>query len=268
MGRVSRAVLDVLLVGLGIVTVWRLAGPSLRSFLPAAENPSLQIGDKLNIDSIEWADASRHVVLMLSTTCSWCARSADWYATISRQLSAADPIHIAVVTGETVEVMAKWLGDRHIVVDEVVSLPDPAGAGFSETPTVVVVNSAGQVTDAVLGKLDQAQERHLLARVIEPGTSGALTNIPKEIDRGLMEDRRATDSSLQLVDIRERDQYTDRTRRAIAMPFDELETRAPIELVRQKPLIVDCAARRLGECRAAARLLMALGFADVVVGRP
>jgi TonB family protein len=67
-----------------------------------------------------------------------------------------------------------------------------------------------------------------------------------------------------VVDIGDREAFRRRSRKgAVNIPFDELDSRAPSELPREKRLVIDCSQEEVGMCRHAAERLRSLSFSHV-----
>ena len=268
-GRMNRAVsptriLNVSLAVLVALTVWRLAVPHARI---ATDHPGLHLGDRLDIAGVTWNDASRHVVLMISTTCPWCNKSAELYREISTDLSNQKTVHLVVLHTETRDLVEQWLRDKRIGPTEVARASKPNDIGLSTTPTALIVDSNGRVTDAVIGLMAARDESAFRARYLSVSDARPVTNIPDEIDRSTFVDLLARRSDVQVIDIRDRSDALERKRSALIMPLDEIEVRAPIELASSRKVAIDCSPGWMDRCRLAARLIRE-HVSDVVVAHP
>lgn len=246
-----RILLDMSLLALVLLTLGRLAIPGVRT----RDYPALQLGDVLDIPAMTWGDAPRHVVLMISTTCVWCSKSADWYRVLSVELSHQRSVHLAVVHGEEGAAVARWLEERRIVPAEVVRVPKAKEIGLSETPTALIVDSTGRVTDAWIGAMTTAQQLAFRDRTLALPDAKPLTNIPEEVDRAAFLDMVARRADFQVIDIRDRVEGGLGKAASLTMPIDEVAVRAPIELARTRTVVVDCSPGWMQRCRVAARVI-------------
>jgi hypothetical protein len=105
-------------------------------------------------------------VLAISTTCHFCKGSVPFY----RKLSGTDVKMLAVLPQPVAEAQ-QYLGNAGVHVDDVrqVSLNS---LGVRGTPTLLIVNDAGVVTDVWVGKLQPDQENQVLTAMGKNITGG------------------------------------------------------------------------------------------------
>ena len=122
---------------------------------------TLTIGSKVSLSGVKWEDGST-LVLALQRGCRYCDESAPFYRRLWQQRSGSDPRMIAVVPGDKAEV-GKYLNELGVVVDGVVnaSLSD---IHISATPTLVLVDRSGRVSNVWVGKLDSNRENEVIQR--------------------------------------------------------------------------------------------------------
>ena len=109
------------------------------------------------------------VLIVMSTTCQFCEASMPFYARL-QQLADRSNHAIAVVFAslEANELTTSYLFDRGIK-GQTVSY-GPGQLLVNGTPTLLLVNAAGVVTDGWLGQLSRRQETQLL-RLLQSGTT-------------------------------------------------------------------------------------------------
>ena len=104
--------------------------------------------------------AERTVLLVLSSNCRFCTESADLYRRIVEMRRKGTSI-IAWMAEPASDARA-YLNRLGVVVDEVISArPEDVHAQY--TPTIIVVDAAGNVDSWFVGKLTPVQEAKLLA---------------------------------------------------------------------------------------------------------
>ena len=132
----------------------------------------------------------------------------------------------------------------------------------------MLVNGAGLVTDAAIGKLTTLEETKLLSRLDVSSTAPPLfPRFAIEIDEEQFDNLRYSDRPT-ILDVRERHQRQESSARSVVnIPSREVQTRGPIELSSTNPIVIDCSLEgaSIYECRLAGRALLASGFSRVVV---
>jgi Redoxin len=107
---------------------------------------------------VDWKKNHRTLVLAISTTCHYCQDSVPFY----RKLAATETgVKMVAVLPQTVAEGQQYLGSAGVHVDEVKQVPLNT-LGVQGTPTLVLVNDVGVVTDVWVGKLQSEQESQVL----------------------------------------------------------------------------------------------------------
>lgn len=118
------------------------------------------VGSRFGLADGNWQISNRTIVLGLSTTCHLCAESAPFY---QRVVDACKREHVRVlaVLPQPVSQAESYLKSKNLIVNEVrqAALQDLKIKG---TPTVVLVDKAGIVRDAWVGKLPPDEEKLVL----------------------------------------------------------------------------------------------------------
>jgi hypothetical protein len=107
---------------------------------------------------VDWTKNRRTLVLAISTTCHFCTDSVPFY----RKLGAAEKdVKMVAVLPQPVAEAKQYLGSAGVHVDEVRQVPLNT-LGVMATPTLLLVNDVGVVTDIWVGKLQPDQETQVL----------------------------------------------------------------------------------------------------------
>jgi hypothetical protein len=238
--RVGVAV-DLALILLVVLTAWRLVGPSASTAREEGSRslqaipPPIELGSQLSLRSA--APQFRHVVLSVSESCQASRQSLDFYRRLS---SAAPAIRIALLTSGEPERVRGWLVSEGVRVDEVLA-GAPIEAGVVLTPTVLILDESGRVTDGVAGKASALEEQHLLRRLQNRGGAPVFRmlsarTVSKEESERLVSANRAI-----LLNVQERAPFGAReTTAGKHIPLQEFAERLLAELAPDQPVIVDC----------------------------
>jgi thioredoxin-related protein len=139
----------------------------LSSPAPNAPGPPLTIpaGTKLSVQDVDWAAKKRTMVMVLSNTCRFCTESADFYKKLAQERAKHDDTRIIAVLPQDVEAGKTYLNKLGVSVDEVRQLSLDA-IGVRATPTLILVDDKGVVTESWVGKLPAEKESEVLNRFL------------------------------------------------------------------------------------------------------
>lgn len=163
-GIVISALLVGYFVGRNSVTA---APPPARAASPAAGPRSAltdPIGRNISIAGVNFAANKRTLVFALQTTCRFCSESGPFYQRVVHDRAQFGATRLVAVLPQAPEESRAYLRNLGVAVDDVVqgSFQD---IGVMGTPTLLLVNSAGVVTEAWSRKLPPAAEEAVLARL-------------------------------------------------------------------------------------------------------
>ena len=122
------------------------------------------VGAKLSQPDIDWTKSDKNVVLMLSNTCHFCTESAPFYKRLVQEQTQRGNFRLTAVLPQPVSDGQKYLNGLGVEINEIKQL-SPGAIRVSGTPTILLVNSAGVVTEEWLGKLPPDKENEVLSRL-------------------------------------------------------------------------------------------------------
>lgn len=118
---------------------------------------------------VDWAKNHRTLVLAISTKCHFCKDSIPFY----RKLSAADKdVKMVAVLPQSITESQQFLGDAGVHVDDVKQASLLSSLGVRGTPTLLLVNDIGVVTDVWIGKLQPDGEAQVFSAVGKKAIGG------------------------------------------------------------------------------------------------
>lgn len=149
---------NVAIVIVALIIVGNFVSSKWRS---KAEPDTIKTGSQVSLSGVNWNDGTT-LVLALQRGCRYCDESAAFYRRLWQQRSGSEPRMIAVVPGDEAE-GGKYLEGLGVVVDGIVtaSLSD---INVSATPTLVLVDRSGRVSNVWVGKLDSNRENEVIQR--------------------------------------------------------------------------------------------------------
>ncbi|HEX8265984.1 MAG TPA: hypothetical protein VF596_11300 [Pyrinomonadaceae bacterium] len=134
--------------------------------LPSSSQPERVqpvIGKQMNLSDVNWTSQPRTLVLALSTTCHFCNESAPFYKRLIESVKGKNVKLVAVFPTET-EAGRAHLKELGLADLEVKQSP-LANMQVSGTPTLILTNDKGEVTDYWLGKLPPEKETQVINKL-------------------------------------------------------------------------------------------------------
>jgi len=122
---------------------------------------SIGPGRKLNLPNMNWSNNRQTMLMGLSTQCHFCTESAPFYLRLSRDHANA---RLIALFPQSVQESGEYLKKLGVSVDEVKQV-SPGSIGIAGTPTLILVDHEGIVTDVWAGKLTPDQENEVLLKV-------------------------------------------------------------------------------------------------------
>jgi thiol-disulfide isomerase/thioredoxin len=130
----------------------------------ASRGQSIQAGTKISLPGIDWSKSTRTVVLALSTTCHFCSESAPFYQKLQQQ--KPNSVRLVAVFPQSVENSRTYLNKLGVSVSDVVQ-SSLSSVGVSGTPTLLLIDNEGSVTDSWVGRLSDSEAAKVIAQIHE-----------------------------------------------------------------------------------------------------
>lgn len=124
----------------------------------------IAVGEKLNLPNVDWAGNGRTVVLALNTGCHFCTDSAPFYRRLVERVSSSHRVHLVAVFPQPQAEASKYLNGLGVSIKDVRTTLF-ASAKVSGTPTLILVNEKGVVSDVWAGKLVPTRETEVLNKL-------------------------------------------------------------------------------------------------------
>ncbi len=224
-------------------------------------------GARVVLPNVQWHDGVRTIVLLASATCPACNDGIAFYKHLGDYVRDLPEMRFVIAAVDDMETVKTWADTHGVRHDVVVEMRDAISHGFTLTPTLLVMDDDGVVTDVLLGRLSKFEESMLWGRLRRPRSVAPLSNAryPEEIGGAEFRDLVSRNRErLVVIDVRSRSEYRPRRigQGAINIPLDELAIRGPVELLgRSIPdtVVVDCTVIHWAQCRRAGRILEHIG---------
>jgi rhodanese-related sulfurtransferase len=258
---IFRRSIDAVLVLGVILTIWRAVGNDSGPTNPSTTPPvRVELGTRLTLPDVDWRLSTQHVILAIRSTCPACEASAGFYRELSERLRSSSSAPLIVVTRERRDVIQPWLNRHSIRARQVLASADLSQVGIVITPTILLADNTGAVTDILVGGFSSELQEAFYARLAGTATAPlSNTSYAAPIDQAGLDLLRRESRPL-VLDVRDRAAFARAHHAgAINIPRDELKERAPAELSLTAPLVIDCRNTQSISCEVAAEVLIGLG---------
>jgi thioredoxin-related protein len=146
-------------IGIIIVAVL-LASVLIKKFVLAdTANPAahVNLGNKITLPDVDWTKKTKHLVLVLQKGCHFCSESAPFYQKLVRDTAGPNDVQLIAALPQEMEEGQQYLEELGVSINEVRQAA-PASLGVRGTPTLLLVDNSGRVTEAWVGKLSSNGE--------------------------------------------------------------------------------------------------------------
>lgn len=263
----SRRVIDACLLVAVLGTLWHIAASRVLGQNDEPIGPIMNAGVRVPIPELwESAGAERTAILVLDLDCAASLPSRPFYGELSRVVADTPGSRLLVLSESPIPVVRKWL-DEGGVAGRVVRIPSRKTLGILATPTLLLANSEGVVTDISIGMGGRADSDRFKARLrgesdLQP------VRLPYSVTEVSVRRQPDVDRWIgpQLIDVRDTTAFARaHSAGALNIPERELKVRARTELRRSLPVFIDCRYSNQAECRVTGAWLGSQGFSSVTV---
>lgn len=266
-----RRLLDVVLIVALLISAWRFLGVGGRPEGGAEElGPFVDVGVTPEFGFALDQGADRTVVVLVDTACYACAANRDLYGEISVVSGERADVDFVILTEYPVAATRDWLGKAASRGARIEQIRTRKTLGFVGTPTLLILDSRGQVTDIAFGALSEDRGRKFLLRV-QGDQLVAPFRLPyslREVSSRMLPTVWRTHPG-QLVDLRDEPAFAvQHSALAVNLPAARLFERALKDLDVSLPVWVDCRFDEQARCRLLASDFGDLGFKQVFIVLP
>jgi thioredoxin-related protein len=147
----------ILLIGVVIQGYFFAANPSA----PNLKTPT--IGNKLSVPEVDFSKKDKNVLLVLSKGCKFCSESAEFYKKLIAENKGKD-VNFVAVFPQDIKESEDYLNSLGIQGIEV-RQSQLNSLDVSGTPTIIVTNKNGEVSNFWVGKLPSEKEKEVFDKI-------------------------------------------------------------------------------------------------------
>jgi hypothetical protein len=127
------------------------------------DTPPIVSGTRISLSGVDWGKNGKTLLVVVSSGCHFCSDSAAFYRRLLHEVEGSQVRLVAVLPQQIDEAKA-YLTSLNVPIDEVRQAP-LSSLGVSGTPTLILVDSKGVVTESWLGKLPPDKESEVVSRL-------------------------------------------------------------------------------------------------------
>lgn len=155
----------IILVAISLVVVlakrYVFTGPAHNA---NSDSPQPIVGARLSLPDVDWSKSNKNLLLVLSDSCKYCSESAPFYQHLVQERAQRETFRLTAVFPQPISDGRKYLTGLGVAIEDIRQL-SPGAIRIRGTPTLLLVNNAGVVTDEWMGKLSPDEETAVLSRL-------------------------------------------------------------------------------------------------------
>ncbi|HEX8091375.1 MAG TPA: hypothetical protein VF762_21150 [Blastocatellia bacterium] len=147
-----------LLLGVVLVKQYVLAPPG------RAEVKTVPAGTKISLPDVSWDGSRQTLLIVLSRGCHFCSESVPFYQRLAEEVKSHGDVRLLAVLPQPPAEGQKYLDDLGVPLKDV-KQAELSSIPVAGTPTLILVDSKGVVTDAWVGKLPSDKEAEVISKL-------------------------------------------------------------------------------------------------------
>ena len=122
------------------------------------------VGKPVSLEGVNWKENRRTLILYLSTQCRYCHESSPFYQRLVAMNTKNKDLKLVAVLSQPVDDAVKYLKSNSIGIEQVYN-GSLVNIGVRSTPTLLLVNEEGVVSDFWRGKLTPEKEEEVMKKI-------------------------------------------------------------------------------------------------------
>jgi thioredoxin-related protein len=125
---------------------------------------TISAGTKISLPDVKWDDSRQTLLIVLSQGCHFCSESVPFYQRLTEEVKGRSDVRLLAVLPQPPGEGQKYLDDLGVPIKDV-KQAELSSIPVRGTPTLVLVDSKGVVTDAWIGKLPSDKEAEVISKL-------------------------------------------------------------------------------------------------------
>lgn len=124
----------------------------------------MPVGRVMPLENIDWRENKKTLVLYISTTCHFCDESSPFYKRLVEKYADDKSVRFVAVLPQPVDQAKEHLKGLGVNINEVYNVK-LTSIGVTATPTLLLVDESGVVSDMWKGKLAADKETEIINKL-------------------------------------------------------------------------------------------------------
>jgi hypothetical protein len=130
----------------------------------AASEQALKPGMRVSLPGFDWSTKDSHIVLVLQKGCHYCSESAPFYQQLVRGVAGRPDLQLVAALPQSPEEARQYLNEIKVPIAEVIQA-NLGSLKVRGTPTLLLVDNTGTITNVWFGKLPLDKQSEVLSRL-------------------------------------------------------------------------------------------------------
>ena len=163
----SNIAIIIVVILLGVVLVKKYFSGSS----DATNARQISAGTKISLTDVDWSKSRQTILIVLSQRCHFCSESVPFYQRLTQEVKDHSDTRLIAVLPQPPSEGQKYIDTLGLTIKDV-KQAELSSIQVRGTPTLILVDSRGVVTDAWVGKLSSDKETEVISK-IECDTCGS-----------------------------------------------------------------------------------------------
>lgn len=155
---------NILIIVVAVMLVGVLAQRYFFAAPAPSEPKSPTVGTKISDANFDWSKSNKNVLLVLQKGCKYCTDSAEFYKKLIQQTREDKNVKITAVLPQPKEEAEKYLSELGVSGIEV-KQSQLNSLNVGGTPTIIVTDDKGEISDVWMGKLPPEKESEVIKKI-------------------------------------------------------------------------------------------------------
>lgn len=162
--RIAEVAANIAIVVVAVVVVAVLAKQYLWPQQTPKAPPGIAAGTKLSVQGIDWAQNESTLIVALQKGCHFCSESAPFYQQLVNDTKDKTGVKIVAVLPQPLDDARQYLDSIKVPIADV-KQEQLSTLGVQGTPTLILVDGHGVVTDSWVGRLPPERQTEVVAKL-------------------------------------------------------------------------------------------------------
>ncbi len=129
----------------------------------ASQSIAIKKGSKVDISDVDWQKQQQTLVIYVRKGCGYCTKSMPFYKSLT-EIQPKINTKLVVVSIDDTNTTKTYLAENGIEFNEI-HQANLGSIGVTGTPTLLLLNNKGEVSNSWVGKLTSDEEKEVISQL-------------------------------------------------------------------------------------------------------